>query len=896
MKIRKLHYLLTLSALCCITACSEDSTYNMPKSTTCSSDDDCSGSKICKNGKCAQPSTQKDKCTEDTDCNEHQTCKSGKCVDKPDSQKCKKSSDCDDEDKVCREGYCSDKAGATKPPADSPKSNVKDTDGDTIADIYDTCDDDTDDDGIVNCKDEDSDGDTIPDSVEANHDGDPSNTPNDADNDGIYDFMDLDSDDNGIPDATEAGKNPNKPVDTDGDTVPDYITFDNDGDMVDDVDEIVGLTPPGDIHPGRKCGNDWCTPGTPKKPWDSDGDTIPDYLDTDSDGDTIPDSIEMRDDTDNDGILDRYDPDSDNDGIPDSKEVDANGKPLSYEKDGNIIYCFRTDDCDNDALPDSKEVDCGNGDPKFNDDSDGDGYPDGAEYMAAEYALKHGLLNGGKISSAKELVCNKKLGVKDVFEFYFALPYGGIPQDDDLLFEPSVKKLDLVFNVDTTESMTDAINNVKTNINGVIQSIQKMVPDSGIGLTNFDDFPVAYPVVVDGGQTYYSMCGQEIAGDLPFRVLGDISTDASVIQKYTTDPLFKTRSGADGPESGAESLYQIATGEGVSWTAGSYSGYFLTGSDGSSYQFTQGTYSWKAGSVPKKNNAPNTWGGVNFRNESLPIVIHTTDIASHDELDFLDFNVIIDGPLQFPYPKDVVNPHYTRDLLPALKRTGIRVITLNVASHGSTEFSADDLMQMTTWSKESKAIVPACAFDNKCGKNKCCLGAETSDPISIDGRDNQCILAYKSSQSNVSDTVVQGVDALIKYGTYTVATKVRGEEIIGKSIDTSCFIKQVVATTYVPPPQEPEKSCNPVAIPTKVDDSSYENGFENFAPGTSNASKKGAELHFTVVAQNDNCVAQTAEAQFFTAYIEVYDPTTGVSFGERKVSIIVPGGTSSQVN
>ena len=87
-----------------------------------------------------------------------------------------------------------------------------------------------------------------------------------------------------------------------------------------------------------------------------------------------------------------------------------------------------------------------------------------------------------------------------------------------------------------------------------------------------------------------------------------------------------------------------------------------------------------------------------------------------------------------------------------------------------------------------------------------------------------------------------------------------------------------------------------MAIPTKVADSSYENGFENFAPGTSNASKKGAELHFTVIAQNDNCVAQTADAQFFTAYIEVYDPTTGVSFGERKVSIIVPGGPSSQIN
>jgi hypothetical protein len=58
---------------------------------------------------------------------------------------------------------------------------------------------------------------------------------------------------------------------------------------------------------------------------DTDGDGIPDYLDTDSDNDGIPDSVECPyaanggrcPDTDGDGTPDYLDTDSDNDGIPD---------------------------------------------------------------------------------------------------------------------------------------------------------------------------------------------------------------------------------------------------------------------------------------------------------------------------------------------------------------------------------------------------------------------------------------------------------------------------------------------------------------------------------------------------------------------------------------------------
>ena len=97
-----------------------------------------------------------------------------------------------------------------------------------------------------------------------------------------------------------------------------------------------------------------------------------------------------------------------------------------------------------------------------------------------------------------------------------------------------------------------------------------------------------------------------------------------------------------------------------------------------------------------------------------------------------------------------------------------------------------------------------------------------------------------------------------------------------------------MATTYVAPPQEPEKSCTPAAVPTKIDGSSYNNGFTNFAPGRTRTDQQGSQLHFQVIAQNDTCIEQTNTAQIFKAYIDVINPTTNIVFDTREVSIIVP--------
>ena len=830
---------------------------------------------------------------------------------------------------------CTDDSTTGGTPTPSEASCSSDSDGDTIADIYegrnfenDSLSRDTDGDGVPDYLDLDSDGDTIPDSIEAGNEGNPAIEPIDSDGDTLPDFQDPDSDGNGIPDSFEGCRNPElayqdgawpkpdknnpdhlcaEPIDTDGNGVADFQDFDNDGDGANDNIEIAGFTVVvgNEVVAGRHCDGVPCAFGTPETPWDADGDTIPDYLSTDSDGDTIPDVIESYYDSNDDGILDRYSLDSDGDTIPDGAERDAEGNLLTYTSpEGLVTYCFRSRDCDGDGVPDDEEPNCGGVSSINRPDADGDGYPDASEIAAGEYAIVHGLLDGRTISSVFDIVCNPNLTVKDVFDFYFELPYQGASKDDILEFIPKVSKLDLVFNVDTTASMTEAIENVKTNIGNTIDRVRKIVPDTGFALTNFDDYPVgvtAVPAVIKNSagtiiaNAFYQMHGNATAGDLPFRVLGKVSTDAEVVTSYTQKSLFTTRHGEDGAESGAESLYQIATGVGTAWKANSATGYWLIGvhPDGTG-AVDRITKNWNGGSTQANVNAPSTWGGVDFRQSSLPVVVHTTDVYSHDAAsiynssipEHLSYNGVVDS---------VVDPHYTADLVPVLRSKGIRVITLGVPSNGEA-CHANDLGQMTTWSRESDAVVPACAFEGACGANKCCLGTKISDPVTIGEKTDQCVLYYEAAQSDVSETVTKGVAALVKYGTYEVSTRVEGEPIAGSSKTTACFIKRVVATKYLPPPQEPEKSCNPTALPKKLNGADYDNGFENFAPGTANPNVDGARLHFTVVAQNDDCVEPTDQFQIFKAYIDVINPTTGLVFGRRQVSILVPPKALDVVN
>ena len=241
---------------------------------------------------------------------------------------------------------------------------------------------DTDGDGKPDYMDSDDDGDTLPTAQEGadpNGDGN-ANDARDTDRDGTPDYLDNDDDNDGKPTATEVANG-----DADGDRIVDYLDPD------DTTTNAGGGDSDGD---GIKDAHEFDVNGDNQGPDDSNGDKTPNYLDIDDDGDGVPTSAEKADlngdgnpadawDTDADTIPDYLDAnntdglqnDHDNDRVPTDKEdVNGDGNIYNDDTDGDGTPNYLDTDDDNDGILTKDEDANGDGDPT-NDDADGDGIP-----------------------------------------------------------------------------------------------------------------------------------------------------------------------------------------------------------------------------------------------------------------------------------------------------------------------------------------------------------------------------------------------------------------------------------------------------------------------------------------------------------------------------------------
>lgn len=219
-------------------------------------------------------------------------------------------------------------------------------------------------------------------------DGVPNALDGDADNDGLYDFdemrqpgtehcvFDPDCDDDGLEDGVEGR------FDTDGDSIPDMVDTDSDGDGVPDAEQfararcfIAGEGPAvRNIH--RADADEDGLPNVEDGQQDSDGDGTSDLCDTDSDGDGISDTEE----TDEGDGLARRDRDSDGDGVVDRRDTDSDddGLPDGFEHPAPH-HCgwwqWQPGGC--------YDRDLDGIDAMFDQDSDGDGTLDGDAWRPA---------------------------------------------------------------------------------------------------------------------------------------------------------------------------------------------------------------------------------------------------------------------------------------------------------------------------------------------------------------------------------------------------------------------------------------------------------------------------------------------------------------------------------
>jgi hypothetical protein len=227
-----------------------------------------------------------------------------------------------------------------------------------------------------------------------------------------------------------------------------------------------------------------------------------------------------------------------------------------------------------------------------------------------------------------------------------------------------------------------------------------------------------------------------------------------------------------------------------------------------------------------------------WRDKAVPIMIHITDASSHER-----------------------GGHTSAEMITKMTDNSVKVIT--IMSAGGCDMATANT-QLTELSNSTGAVVPACANAGR-----------TTLKYDIDENGN-----------GMDTAVINGIDALIKYAVFDLYADTVDD---GKPTtpDTSRFIKKVEALAYHAPPNEPEKSCAPVATPATFNGASYENGFSNFSTATSNAAKIGSTLTFSVVAEND-FYKPGEKAAAFTANINIVDAKTGTILDVQSVTIIVP--------
>ncbi len=300
-----------------------------------------------------------------------------------------------------------------------------DLDGNGVDDALDAL--DTDGDGVPDMLDRDSDNDGIPDATEASNMPPASGTDSDGDGvdnafdvdatggmdtnadglddlaqpvdtnmDGVFDHLSVDSDGDGISDHAEAGTSQVDgdqdgiddvydadvtggidsngdgiddsvtPPDSDGDSVPDYLDLDSDNDGLGDAAEAAMPDANGDglVDPGNLT----------DAPVDSDGDDAPDFLDLDSNNDGIFDvdsagytHLDVNDDGRLDGLVD-----ADADGVLDSVDGQPGAFASGRDSDGDGTLDLLDQDSDNDGIPNAVEAPGGD----LSIDTDADGVPD----------------------------------------------------------------------------------------------------------------------------------------------------------------------------------------------------------------------------------------------------------------------------------------------------------------------------------------------------------------------------------------------------------------------------------------------------------------------------------------------------------------------------------------
>ncbi len=307
----------------------------------------------------------------------------------------------------------------------------------------------------------------------------------------------------------------------------------------------------------------------------------------------------------------------------------------------------------------------------------------------------------------------------DSRDFFFVVPFGEDPnpKSDVLKFSTNIKQADVAFVMDTTGSMSSAINNLKSALQGTLMTqLQAAIPNVGLAVVDFKDF--GDPWVVKVNQVVTTNLGLAKAG------VGAMSASG----------------GGDTPEAAIAAMQFALTGQ-------------------------------ANGAIGAHASPAGTFGGVDFRSGSVPIVVNITDADWHD-------------------PSG--NATMTT-LKAAFASTKAKFV--NIAESGGLFFGGGPEAQANNLSDATGSNVPASAFGtvSGCSAGQCCTGNNGAGRAAT-GPGGTCRLNFLSSSGNgVSGGIVKAIEAIAVGSTFDVTAKPSNDPKNAKGVDATKFIKALRA-------------------------------------------------------------------------------------------------------
>ncbi|MDP3276390.1 MAG: hypothetical protein Q8Q09_14425 [Deltaproteobacteria bacterium] len=302
------------------------------------------------------------------------------------------------------------------------------------------------------------------------------------------------------------------------------------------------------------------------------------------------------------------------------------------------------------------------------------------------------------------------------------LPFGGPAQSIPLESSSAPALVDVHLLVDTTASFDGEIRELQREVlTTLLPALRQRVSGLTVGVSRFEDMP-------------YLPFGAET--DRPFALLTAQTTDTLRVQSAVGRLDQPLGNGADLPESWAEALFQVATGQGLA----------LRGTQGVSAFRTPATGGGRL-------------GGVGFRERSTRVVVLVTDAIAHTSAD---------------YARAGISAHSLEQAITALRAMSVHVVGVVSSQNEPAVRSSLESVALQTG-----AVAPARA-------GVCSTGLRGATRAA---RDQSCPLVYDVAPdgSGLSRTVVDGIFALLDTLAY--------ESVHGESDNPQGFVRAIEAVS-----------------------------------------------------------------------------------------------------